>query len=240
MGVPGRSGPEAVSPDASQVSGRPVPPAEEGQLLEELRRGEERAFATLLNRYHASLIRLARIYVRSSAVAEEVVQETWVGVLRGINQFEGQSSLKTWIFRILINRAHTRAERESRSIPFSALFDPAADPGEPAVSPERFLAAGHPQWPGHWSSPPQDWGRSPEELLLSKEVRGRIKKAIEALPPSQREVVTLRDMEQWSSEEVCNALGISETNQRVLLHRARSKVRQALEDYFTGLPRGSR
>lgn len=205
---------------------------DEQSLLTALRNGEERAFAELVDRYHAPLLRLANFFVPSRAVAEEVVQETWLGVLRGLHSFEGRSSLKTWIFRILTNRAKTRGERESRSIPFSALAD-ASGSAEPAVEPERFLGPDHPQWPGHWSQPPQSWGDSPEKLLLSSETRKFIHAAIKALPVSQREVITLRDVEQWNSEEVCNALGISETNQRVLLHRARSSVRRALERHLT-------
>ena len=233
----------AIHPDAlvrhgeTNAAGRPpLQPcsasSNEQTLLAALRSGEERAFAELVDRYHAPLLRLASAYVPSRAVAEEVVQETWLGVLRGLPTFEGRSSLKTWIYRILTNRAKTRGERENRSIPFSALTDPSAS-AEPAVEPERFLGPDHPQWPGHWSQPPQSWGDSPEKLLLSSETRMFIQKAIEALPVSQREVITLRDVEQWKSEEVCNVLGISETNQRVLLHRARSSVRRALERHLT-------
>ena len=213
-------------------SGSGTASAEDLLLLEALRKGDESAFANLVGRHHASLLRLARIFVNSRAVAEEVVQETWLGVLQGLKGFEGRSSLKTWIFHILMNRAKTRGEREGRTIPFSAIFDHATASGEPAVDPGRFLGPDHPEWPGHWSQPPQSWGDSPEKLLLSAEGRKLIQQAIEALPPGPREVITLRDIEQWTSEEVCNVLGLSETNQRVLLHRARSKVRRALEVYF--------
>ena len=138
------------------------------------------------------------------------------------------------MFRILTNIAKTRGVRESRSVPFSELWDADAEAEsfEPAVEPERFHPSNHPNWPGHWANAPQSWGDHPEERLLSREVRSQIQTAIEALPPVQREVITLRDIEGWSSEEVCNTLLISETNQRVLLHRARSKVRRALEQYF--------
>jgi RNA polymerase sigma-70 factor (ECF subfamily) len=202
-------------------------------LLAALRSKDEAAFTTLVDRYHSSLLRLAQLYVSSRAVAEEVVQETWLGVLQGLDAFEGRSSLKTWIFRILINRAKTRAEREGRTVPYGLAWDLSADRGEPAVEPERFLPASHPEWPGHWASPPQSWGENPEARLLSKEARQFIQKAVDSLPPAQREVITLRDIEQWESEEVCNVLGLSESNQRVLLHRARSKVRRALEEYLS-------
>ena len=182
----------------------------------------------LVERYGASMLRLAQVYVRNRAVAEEVVQDTWLAVLRGIDRFEGRSSLKTWIFSILTNTAKTRGQRESRSIPFGAF----ADEDEPSVDPDRFLPPEHPVWPGHWASPPSGWTGVPEERLVGKETLGVIASAIEALPPTQREVITLRDVEGWSAEETCDALGLTETNQRVLLHRARSKVRQALEDYL--------
>jgi RNA polymerase sigma-70 factor (ECF subfamily) len=209
-----------------------APSPGEWHLVERLRSGDERAFTTLIDSHHASLLRLARIYVGNPAVAEEVVQETWLGVLQGLAGFEGRSSLRTWIFRILTNRAKTRAEREGRHIPFAALSNPGADPSESAVEPDRFLPATHPTEPGHWARPPQSWGESPERQLLSQEACSHIQRAINNLPAGQREVITLRDIEQWTSEEVCNVLGISETNQRVLLHRARSKMRRALEDYF--------
>jgi RNA polymerase sigma-70 factor (ECF subfamily) len=201
---------------------------DDAQLVEALRAGDERAFEQLTREYHAPLMRVAQIYVTSRAVAEEVVQETWLGVLNGIGRFEARSSLKTWIFRILTNIAKTRAQREGRTLPFSVLERPGTVP-EPAVARERFLAPDHERWPGHWSSRPEPW---PEERLLAAETRGVVEQAIEALPPAQRAVISLRDVEGWSSDETCNALGVSETNQRVLLHRARSKVRQALEDYL--------
>jgi RNA polymerase sigma-70 factor (ECF subfamily) len=201
----------------------------DARVVDALRRGDEAAFARLLREHQTSLERVARIYVSSAAVAEEVVQETWLAVLNGIDRFEGRSSLKTWIFRILTNIAKTRAQREGRTLPFSALQRPDAVP-EPAVEPDRFLDPEHPRWPGHWASKPIGW---PEERLLEAETRETIERAIEALPPAQRAAISLRDVEGWSSEEVCNALGVSETNQRVLLHRARSKVRRALEEYLS-------
>lgn len=204
------------------------------RLLGALRSGDEVAFAWLLDQYHTSLVRLAMIYVSSQAVAEEVAQETWIGVLQGLDRFEGRSSLKTWIFRILTNRAKTRGQREARSVPFSDLATAELEADEPSVDPSRFNPSDHPQWPEHWGSTdaPQSWDAIPEQQFLSQETRACVLKAIAVLPPSQREVMTLRDIEGWSSAEVCGVLGLSEANQRVLLHRARSKVRQALETYF--------
>jgi RNA polymerase sigma-70 factor (ECF subfamily) len=202
----------------------------EANLVAALREGDEAAFAALVDRYHASMVRLAQMYVSSRAVAEEVAQEAWLGVLNGLDRFEGRSSLRTWIFRIVTNIAKTRGQREARSIPFSAVEDPTAE-GEPAVEPERFRPSSD-RWAGHWTSYPTRWETLPEGRLLSGEALERLRLAIEALPPAQREVMTLRDVEGWSSEEVCNTLSLTETNQRVLLHRARSKVRRALEEYF--------
>jgi RNA polymerase sigma-70 factor (ECF subfamily) len=196
---------------------------DERQLVAALRAGDEAAFRELINRYHASLVRVARMYVPTQAIAEEVAQETWLAVLEGIDRFEGRSSLKTWIFRILTNRAKTRGMREGRSLPFSSL-----ERDEPAVEPERFRGPEEP-WPGHWSAHPRAF---PEERLLAAETRDVIQDAIDKLPETQRSVITLRDVEGWSADEVCNALTLSETNQRVLLHRARSAVRAALERYM--------
>ena len=202
-------------------------------LLEGLRAGDEAAFTELVDRYSSSMLRVARMYVPSQAVAEEVVQETWLGVLTGLERFEGRSSLKTWLFRILVNRARTRGERERRTVPFATLAGREAEGEDPAVGPERFLPADHDRWPHHWASPPERWDESPERSLQSAETLRVVRDAIERLPPMQRLVISLRDLEGWDSEEVRNALDISETNQRVLLHRARSKVRTALEAYFT-------
>ena len=206
--------------------------SDEWALVERLRRGDEAAFAALLDAYHASLVRMAMLYVPNRTAAEDAAQEVWLGVVRGIGRFEGRSTLRTWIFRILMNVARTWGKREARSIPFSSLGSPDRETGEPAVDPLRFRSASDPLAPGHWASPPTEWGDSPEERLLAGETRGLIRAAIAELPPSQREVITLRDIEGWTSGEVCNALAISETNQRVLLHRARSKVRRALEEYL--------
>jgi RNA polymerase sigma-70 factor, ECF subfamily len=211
---------------------------EESALLDALRRGEEDAFARLVGEHHASLRRVARLYVANAAIADEVVQDTWLGVIRGIWAFEGRSSLKTWIFRILVNRARTRAVRESRSAPFTGALSPetGAEP-EASVSPEHSPLGDDSFAPGPWARPP-DVGSSPELSLLTKELRERLRTVIDVLPSNLRIVLWLRDVEGWSSEEVCNALAIQETNQRVLLHRARSRVRAALEPYFEGA-RGS-
>ncbi len=206
--------------------------ANETQLLDALRRRDEAAFVTLVDQYHGSLIRIAQMYVADRASAEEVAQETWLGVLKGIDRFEGRSSIKTWLFRILTNLAKTRGVRENRSLPFSAFWEAEAEPFDPVIPPDRFRSSNDPQWPHHWALEPPTWGEHPEERLLSNEAQAVIRCAIEALPVTQREVITLRDLEGWSSAEVCNTLLISETNQRVLLHRARSKVRRALEQYL--------
>jgi RNA polymerase sigma-70 factor, ECF subfamily len=206
----------------------------EARLLDALRASDESAFVDVVDRYSPSLLRVATLFVSSRGVAEEVVQETWLGVIRGLDRFEGRSSLKTWIFRILVNTAKTRGRREGRSVPFSALWSPAEDPGEPSVDPDRFLGADDPRWPHMWASYPSGFSEHPEQRLERSEVRGRVGAAIEGLPPAQREVITLRDVDGFGSEEVCELLGISEGNQRVLLHRARAKVRRTLEPYFEG------
>jgi RNA polymerase sigma-70 factor (ECF subfamily) len=202
---------------------------EDARLVEGLRAGDEAAFAQLIREYGASMLRVAQMYVSSRAVAEEVVQEAWLGVLKGIGRFEGRSSVKTWLFRIVANTAKTRGVREARSIPFSALGDEGEQ--EPSVDPDRFLGAGE-RFPGHWALPPESWAGVPEGRLLAQETLDVIDREIEQLPPAQRAVITMRDVQGFTSEEVCNALDLTETNQRVLLHRARAKVRSALEEYM--------
>jgi RNA polymerase sigma-70 factor (ECF subfamily) len=211
-------------------AGHPPDDGDERALVAALRRGEEAAFVALVARHGAALLRLARTFVRDRAVAEEVVQETWLAVLDGIDRFEGRSSLKTWIFQILSNRARTRAVRERRSAPFSALADDGHD--ETAVDADRFRDEGH-RWAGHWAAAPADWSALPEERLLGSETLAQVQAAIETLPPRQADVLVLRDVEGWSPDEVCAALDISDGNQRILLHRARSKVRAALESYLS-------
>jgi RNA polymerase sigma-70 factor, ECF subfamily len=204
---------------------------DEAKLLDALRRGEEHAFAELISRYSSPLLRVAITYTGNRAVAEEVVQETWLGVLHGLDRFQGRSSLKTWIFKILTNIATTRAARERRTVPFSALAAREAEEGEPTVEPDRFLPPDHDRWPGHWALGPRRW-LTPEGRLLGAEVRELVLRELDRLPPAQRAVMSLRDIEGWPAEEVCAALEVSEGNQRVLLHRARSKVRAALEQYL--------
>lgn len=208
--------------------------SDEAGLISGLRGGDEAAFVTLVERYQGALVRLAMTYVPSPAVAEEVVQETWLAVLQGIDRFEARSSLKTWIFTILTNRAKRRGEREQRTLPFSALAAADDESPEPAVDPSRFRPAGEP-WAGGWVAFPQPWQCSPEEGALSAEIRSAVEAAIAALPPAQRQVITLRDVEGWSAADVCNLLALSETNQRVLLHRARSRVRRVLEQELEGV-----
>ena len=199
---------------------------EDRELVKRLRDGDESAFMELIDRYGAMMLRVAQMYVRDRATAEEVVQETWLAVLNGIDRFEERSSLKTWIFRILTNRAKTRGARDGRVVPFSALA--AAEDDEPSVDPDRFFGPDSPT-PGAWAAPPRAW---PEDVLLGREALDVIRMAIEELPETQREVIRLRDVEGWSPMEVADALEISDGNQRVLLHRARSKVRAALEEYL--------
>jgi len=201
-------------------------PCDERRLLERLRRGEEAAFIALLERHGPSLRRLARTYA-SESVADDVVQETWIAVLRGLDRFEGRASLRTWIIRILMNVARGRAERDGRHVPFSAFARPTGQQ-EPSVDPDRFRPV-ESEWPGHWVSYPKRWDEQPEERYLSSEGLDVARAAIGALPPAQRDVVSLRDVEGWSSDEVSEALAISQGNQRVLLHRGRSKVRATLE-----------
>jgi RNA polymerase sigma-70 factor, ECF subfamily len=201
------------------------------ELVEGLRRGDEATFARLTDELSGPLMRLALVHVPSRAVAEEVVQDTWVGVIRGIDRFEGRSSLRTWIFQILLNNARTRGQRERRTLPFSSLRrrDPEGR-DEPAVDADRFQGR-RGEYPGHWARPPAEWD-SPEERLAGEAARGVMLTAISKLPERQREVLALRDIQGYTAEEACNALRLTETNQRVLLHRARSRVRAALERHF--------
>jgi RNA polymerase sigma-70 factor, ECF subfamily len=208
---------------------QPIP--DEQRLLERLREGDQEAFMELVERHSPTMLRVARMFVPTQAVAEEVVQEAWLGVLEGIGRFEGRSSLRTWIFRILTNRAKTRGERERRTVPFATLAAREAEGNGPAVDPDRFVSE-HSGQPGQWAAPPRRWEDSPERSLETREAREKLAGAIAQLPEMQRMVITMRDVEGFGSDEVREALDISEVNQRVLLHRARSKVRNALEDYF--------
>lgn len=205
-------------------------PDDELDLIERLRAGDEDAFMSLVDRLQPAMLRVARMYVQSQAVAEDVVQEAWIGVLQGIQRFEGRSSLRTWILRIVSNIAKTKGRRESRSVPFASLVGDDVD--APPFDPDRFLGPGQ-EWSGHWSTVPGEWLGLPEDRLVAAETLAVVRRAIETLPPMQAEVIRLRDVAGWSSEEVRNALDLTETNQRVLLHRARAKVRRALEPEFT-------
>ena len=202
--------------------------ADETALIARLRAGDEAAFNTLVADLYPSMLAVARGYVRSRAVAEEVVQESWLGVLKGLDRFEGRSSLRTWVLKIVANVARTRAVREARSVPLSTFE---VEGGEPAVDPSRFRGPDQ-GFPGHWLSPPTDWRRLPEERLTSLETLAVVQEAIEQLPEAQRVVITMRDVAGVDSDEVCDALGISAGNQRVLLHRARARVREALERHL--------
>ena len=226
--APSKNAPSAVQP-AEPVLER----KDELALILALRKGDERAFATLVDLHHGSMVRIARLHVADESTAEEIAQEAWVAVLRGIDRFEGRSALRTWIFRIVSNLAKTRGVRERRSVPFSALLgdDPSGDDG---MAPEdKFFPPDDPNRGGHWITYPEGWGDQ-EERILSAEARGVAEAAIAILPPRQRKVITLRDIEGMDSEFVRNELDISATNQRVLLHRARTAVRAALEVYLDG------
>ncbi len=197
-----------------------------------LRARDEAAFRTLVARHHRSLKSLARSFGATEAVAEEIVQETWVAALRGLDRFEARSSLKTWLFGILKNQARRRAQSERRSVPFSALATGEDDAANPVVGSSRFQGPDG-CWPGHWATPPRPW-EDPPRRLAALEARDQIRAAIAALPPRQRMVVALRDVEGLEPEEVCGLLEISEANQRVLLHRGRAQIRNVLEEHLNG------
>jgi RNA polymerase sigma-70 factor (ECF subfamily) len=203
--------------------------------VEALRQGSEAAFRSLVDRYHATLLRVATTWMRDASLAEEVVQQTWVEVLESTSPFEARSTVRTWLCGICINTARARMRKERRTVPMSALGaegDPSVEAApEPAVDLARFYPPDS-HWAGHWYVFPNPWPDTPEDLARSAELRARLLAAIDALPEAQREVVVLRDVEGFSGEEVCNLLGLSATNHRVLLHRARSKLRVLLEDLF--------
>jgi RNA polymerase sigma-70 factor (ECF subfamily) len=202
-------------------------------LVAGLRAGDETTFAQLLNGWSSSMMRLARSFVSSDASAEEVVQDTWLAVIEGIDGFEGRSSLRTWVYRILVNTAKKRGVRERRTVPWTSLW-PADEDHGPTVDPAAFRGAGDP-YPGGWASPPSAWP-STEGSVLAGEVRATIAAALETLPARQRIVITLRDVVGHTSNEVCEMLELSAANQRVLLHRARATVREILGDYLTASP----
>jgi RNA polymerase sigma-70 factor (ECF subfamily) len=211
----------------------PTPPAgaaAEAELIARLRAGDERAFEALVDRHYGTMLAVARSYVNSRAVAEEVVQEAWLGVLKGIERFEGRSALRTWIIRIVTNIAQTRGAREARSLPLSSLA-PADE--EAAVDPDRFRGS-RDAFPGHWRQYPADWEALPEQALLGRETLALVMDVVAGLPQAQQQVITLRDVSGFSAEEVCDLLDVTPGNQRVLLHRARSRVRSALEEHLGG------
>ena len=202
-----------------------VPEHAHAARLAALRAGDERAFADLVDELSPRMLKLARVYVTGVASAEDAVQEAWLVVLNSLDRFEGRSKLSTWIFGIVVNVARARGRRESRSRPFSSL----STDDEPVIDPDRFLPADHERWPGHWAIAPMPW---PERALETAEAAQVIRDTVAALPDAQRSVITLRDMIGCTPEETCNALGLTDTNHRVLLHRARTKVRAALEAAF--------
>ncbi len=224
----------AIPPNRTEAVRLP----DESALVRRLRAGDEATFVGLVERHGPSLRRLARVYA-TDAVAEEVVQETWLAVLNGIDRFEGRAALRTWIVRILLNLARERSGRERRQVPFSA-FAEGTNEVDSSVDPDRFRPATD-AWPGHWVSYPERWDEQPELRFLASEGVAVACAAIKALPAAQREVVSLRDVEGWSPAEVAEALGISDGNQRVLLHRGRAKVRAALEAAMaqTSISKGS-
>ena len=203
-----------------------TPVLPDAELVDALKRRDESAFTALVDSLSPGLMRMARMFVKDRAVAEEVVQETWLGVLEGLDRFEGRSSLKTWVFRILVNRGITRGERERRTVPFSSLVSDDVGHEEPVVDPDRFLG-------GAWNAPaglaPRPWSDSPERLAIESETVGHVRAAIDELPEAQRAVIVLRDVAGFTAEEACDLLGVSNGNQRVLLHRARSGVRSRVE-----------
>ena len=204
---------------------------DERDLILRLRAGDRAAFTALVSSHGAALLRLATTFVKDRSIAEEIVQDAWVAALESLDGFEGRASLRTWLLHIVANKARTRLTRDKRTVPFSAFAAP-DDGDDPAVSPERFDER------GMWKDPPGPWSEeNPERLAHGKETRAVLERAIAALPEAQRAVITLRDIEGLETEEICNLLGVTVSNQRVLLHRARSKVREALEKHMTGAAR---
>ena len=220
------------------VQQRTAVEVDESELIDRLLSGDEDTFSDLLQKHYSAMIRLASVYAKDRSHAEEIVQETWLSVLNGLERFQARSSLKTWIFSILVNQAKTYAKREGRWIQYSTMIDP--DTGGPSVPVERFYDSSREELAGRWARPPKNWDSNREEKLLGQETRALIESTMEKLPPSQREVLTVRDIEGCTSEEACNLFGLTKTNQRVLLHRARSKVRQVLENYFEGEQRSGK
>jgi RNA polymerase sigma-70 factor (ECF subfamily) len=215
-----------MSPEPA-LAVRPAAGSDE-QTVAALRAGDEQVFRELFERSYPAMKHIARGYVASDAVADEVVQETWMAILTGIDRFRGRSALSTWMFSILANQAKTHSTRERRSLPLSSVASGEAE--GPAVDPDRFQKDDE-AWPGHWATPPRPW-QKPERRLLSLETREQLKEGLAQLPERQRLIVVLRDVEGRSAEEVCDLLDLSHQNQRVLLHRGRSRLRALLEDYL--------
>jgi RNA polymerase sigma-70 factor (ECF subfamily) len=205
----------------------PVAP-DEVEMLARLRARDERAFERLVEQHHGTMLSVARMYVKTHATAEEVVQDAWLGVIRGLDGFEGRSSLKTWIMRIVVNAALRRGVRDARTVPFSSL-EPEGT--EAAVDPDRFRGPDD-GFPGHWNRYPSDWRSLPENVVTGQETTEVVMRTIAELPAQQRTVISMRDVHGWTAEEVCAALDLSPGNQRLLLHRARSRLRAALERHF--------
>jgi RNA polymerase sigma-70 factor (ECF subfamily) len=214
-------------PAEQVIAGAPAP-LSDAQIVAALRAGDELTFREMFRRSYPMMKRVARSYVASDAVAEEIVQDTWMAIVTGIERFEGRSALGTWMFSILTNQARTHSARERRALPLSCAAP--ADADEPAVDPDRFQTDDE-AWPGHWATPPRPW-QKPERRLLSLEAREQLKDALARLPERQRLIVVLRDVEGRSAEEVCGLLELSQENQRVLLHRGRSRLRAFLEGYI--------
>jgi RNA polymerase sigma-70 factor (ECF subfamily) len=213
-------------------AGDPVVDPDAG-LVARLRAGDQVAFAEVVDKWSPVMLRIARTYVASAASAEDAVQDAWLGVVHGLARFEGRSSLRTWVFTILVNRAKTRGAREARIVPWSQLGSD--DAGGPTVDPDRFRGP-EDDYPGHWTwlGAPQRWDGHPERGVLAGEVMALLEQALETLPPRQRLVVTLRDIQELSAEEACAVLDVTLENQRVLLHRGRAALRTILEDYYRG------
>jgi RNA polymerase sigma-70 factor (ECF subfamily) len=205
-------------------------------IIERLRTGDEAAFMMLVEQHQAAMLRIALMYVTTRAVAEEVVQEAWLGVVKGLDRFEGRSSLRTWMYRIVANIAKTRGRAEGRSVPFSSLAGD--DESDTGVDP-RWFQNEDGRSPGGWRTHPRTWSAIPQDRLLGIETLRRIREAIASLPPMQAEVIRLRDVLGWSAEEVCRVLDLSDANQRVLLHRARSRVRRDLDEYLSSGSEGA-
>ena len=219
--------------DADRSSARFTDEIGDEELIEGVRANDEAACEALIRRHHQPLVRIARLYVSSDATAADVAQDTWMAVLAGLDQFEGRASFRTWLYRILVNQARKRGTSDARQIPFSSTTRLIDDPYDGAIDPDRLKPRTDPIEPLHWATFPSPWNAAPEHHSLTAEFRQVLESAAAKLSPAQREVITLRDILGWNSNETATALGISDANQRVLLHRARNRVRNQLEEYLT-------